>query len=86
MLRVVGQNRGLIDTAKNIGAEGEALDFLITEQRDFFTKRGEAVEWKTRGHDEPPDLPARLLATGFVPEDRETVMIGLTERMAVEPM
>jgi hypothetical protein len=86
VLRVVGQHRGFIDTARNVGVQGEALDSLISEQRDFFTQRGEAVEWKTRGHDEPPDLPARLLAAGFVPEGRETVVIGRAEQMAVEPV
>jgi hypothetical protein len=49
VLRVVGQHRGFIDTARNVGAAGEALDALIIEQRDFFAQRGEAVEWKTRG-------------------------------------
>jgi hypothetical protein len=86
VLRVVGQHRGFIESARNVGVQGEALDSLISEQRDFFTQRGEAVEWKTRGHDEPPDLPARLLAAGFVPEERETVVIGLAEQMAVEPV
>jgi GNAT superfamily N-acetyltransferase len=86
LVRVVGQHRGFIDTARNVGAQGAALDSLIIEQRDFFAKRGEAVEWKTRGHDEPPDLPARLLAAGFVPEERETVVIGVAEQMAVEPV
>jgi GNAT superfamily N-acetyltransferase len=86
VVRVVGQHRGFIDTARNVGAQGEALDSLIIEQRDFFAQRGEAVEWKTRGHDEPSDLPARLLAAGFVPEERETVVIGVAEQMAVEPV
>jgi GNAT superfamily N-acetyltransferase len=86
VLRVVGQHRGFIETARDVGAQGKALDALISDQRDFFAKRGEAVEWKTRGHDEPPDLPARLLAAGFVPEERETVVIGVAEQMAVEPM
>ena len=86
VLRVVGQHRGFISTPRDVGAHGEALDSLISEQRDFFARRGEAVEWKTRGHDEPPDLPARLLAAGFVPEERETVVIGLAQQMAVEPV
>jgi GNAT superfamily N-acetyltransferase len=86
VLRVVGQHRGFIDTASNVGVQGQALDLLIIEQRDFFAQRGEAVEWKTRGHDEPPDLPARLLAAGFVPEERQTVVIGVAEQMAAEPV
>jgi hypothetical protein len=86
VLRVVGQHRGFVDTARNVGAAGQALDDLILQQRDFFAQRGEAVQWKTRGHDEPPDLPARLLAADFVPEERETVVIGIAEQMAVEPV
>jgi hypothetical protein len=54
VVRVVGQHRGFIDTARNVEAQGAVLDSLISEQRDFFAQRGEAVEWKTRGHDEPP--------------------------------
>jgi hypothetical protein len=84
VVRVVGQHRGFIDTASNVGVQGQALDLLIMEHRDFFARRGEAVEWKTRGHDEPADLPVRLLAAGFVPEEPETVVIGVAEQMAVE--
>jgi GNAT superfamily N-acetyltransferase len=85
VLRVVGQRRGFIDPARDVGVEGADLDALITEHRDFFAQRGESVEWKTRGHDNPADLPAHLLAAGFVPEDQETVVIGLAEQMAAEP-
>jgi len=53
VVRVVGQHRDFIDTARNVGAQGATLDALITAPRDFFAQRGEAVEWKTRGHDEP---------------------------------
>jgi hypothetical protein len=62
------------------------LDALIARQRDFFAARGEAVEWKTRGHDLPADLPARLRVAGFVPEDRETVLIGVAAGMAADPV
>jgi hypothetical protein len=82
VLRVTGQHRGFIETARDIGVESEALDALIEHNRDFFSARGEAVEWKTRAHDLPTDLPDRLLAAGFVPEDTETVVIGETARMA----
>jgi GNAT superfamily N-acetyltransferase len=82
VLRVTGQHRGFIETARDIGVESEALDALIERNRDFFSARGEAVEWKTRAHDLPTDLPDRLLAAGFVPEDTETVVIGETARMA----
>ena len=57
--------------------DGDELDALIARQRDFFARRGEAVEWKTRAHDRPQDLPDRLRRAGFVPEPVETVLIGL---------
>lgn len=82
VLRVTGQHRGFIETARDIGVESEALDALIERNRDFFSARGEAVEWKTRAHDLPTDLPDRLVAAGFIPEDTETVVIGETARMA----
>jgi GNAT superfamily N-acetyltransferase len=84
ILRVVGRQRGFIDPAPDLGVAGDALDGLICEQRDFFAARGEAVEWKTRGHDRPAEVPERLVAAGFVPEDQETVMIGPAHRLAVE--
>lgn len=41
-------------------------------------------EWKTRGHDWPPDLDARLRAHGFEPEEVETVMVGEAALLAVD--
>lgn len=42
------------------------------------------VEWKTRGHDHAPGLHDALLAAGFEPEDRESVMIGDARLLAVD--
>ena len=85
VLRVTGQNRGFIETAQTLNVEGAELDRLIRTHRDFFADRGEAVEWKTRAHDVPADIPERLLTAGFAPEDEETVMVGVAQSMAVEP-
>jgi hypothetical protein len=49
---------------------------LIARQRDYFAARGCGVEWKLHGHDRPTDLPERLAAAGFAPEETETVVIG----------
>ena len=38
--------------------------------------RGQVVEWKTYGYDEPADLPERLVRAGFVAQDPEVVLIG----------
>lgn len=85
LLRIVGQVRGFITAPRDVGLRGVELDRLIARQRDYFAERGEAVEWKTRGHDEPADLTDRLRDAGFVPEERETVLIGLSAQMAAEP-
>ena len=57
-------------------------DRAISEQVAHFASlddgRGRRFEWKVFGHDRPDDLPARLLAAGFAPEDPETLVIGLT--------
>ena len=86
VLRVVGQVRGFISAPRDTGVRGTDLDRLIARQRDYFAARGEAVEWKTYGYDEPADLPDRLRAAGFVPEDTETVVVALTTAIATEPV
>jgi GNAT superfamily N-acetyltransferase len=70
--------RGFVTYVDLVGLEGDELDALIARQRDFYDARGEAVEWKLHGHDRPADLPDRLTAAGFVPEESETVVIGAT--------
>jgi hypothetical protein len=86
VLRVVGAERGFISAPPDTGLRGAELDRLIARQRDYFTGRGEAVEWKTYAHDQPPDLVQRLRAAGFEPEDLETVVVGRTAAMATEPV
>ena len=44
----------------------------------------EEFEWKTRGHDWPPDLDERLEAHGLVPDEVETVMVGEASHLAVD--
>lgn len=83
IVRVIGGRRGFISGPRDLGVDGPALDTLIARQRNFFAARGESVEWKTRGHDRPADLPQRLTGAGFVAEPRETVLIGTAESMAV---
>jgi len=85
LLRIVGQFRGFVSAPPDIALDGDELDRLIARQRDYFAARGEAVEWKTRGHDKPGDLTDRLRAAGFVPEDQETVLIGAADRLAATP-
>lgn len=86
LVRVVGEERGFISAPRDTGVRGADLDRLIARQRDYFAARGEAVEWKTYDYDEPPDLPDRLRAAGFVPEDPETVVVALTTAIAAQPV
>ncbi|MEU6244339.1 GNAT family N-acetyltransferase [Streptomyces sp. NPDC047024] len=86
LTRVVGWHRGFVTGPRDLGVYGTELDALIARQRDFYAARGEAVEWKTRGHDLPADLTDRLTAAGFVAEDSETVLVGRSEDLAVAPV
>lgn len=74
--------RGLITYCDLAGMTGRALDNFIAAQRDHFARLGLAVEWKYHSHDQPADLPDRLAAAGFVPEDAETLLIGESARLA----
>jgi GNAT superfamily N-acetyltransferase len=84
LLRVSGRSRGLVETSQTLNCDNEALDALIVAQRNFFASRGEAVEWKTRAHDLPANIPERLLAAGFVPEETETVMVAETAQLVTK--
>ena len=42
------------------------------------------VEWKTRGHDVAPGLHEALVDNGFVPEERETIMMGEAQLLAAD--
>ncbi|AHI02138.1 GNAT family N-acetyltransferase [Kutzneria viridogrisea] len=82
VVRVVGQHQGFISSPRDLGVRGAALDELIVRQREFFAARAEGVEWKTRGHDLPEELPERLVAAGFAAEDQETVLVGSAGELA----
>lgn len=76
LIRVEYPVRGFVSYRSLERIDGAELDALIARQRDYFAAKGEPVEWKTRGHDKPADLIERLVAAGFVPEERETVVIA----------
>ncbi|SDX90195.1 Ribosomal protein S18 acetylase RimI [Micromonospora pattaloongensis] len=90
LIRVRGLDPGGFLTYRRLdGLDGAGLDELIARQRALFAERGEPVEWKLHGHDEPVDLPDRLRAAGFEPQAQETVMIGpvapLADTLPVPP-
>jgi GNAT superfamily N-acetyltransferase len=86
LLRYHGFTFGGFIDYRDLGAlDGPALDALIARQVSVFAERGERFEWKLYGHDLPGDLPDRLRAAGFVPEDTETVVIAPVAAIAGEP-
>jgi GNAT superfamily N-acetyltransferase len=86
LLRVVGfGDRGMVEYRDLGGLDGGELDTLIARQVRIFAERGESFEWKLHGHDRPADLPERLRAAGFVPEELETVVIAPVSALGVEP-
>jgi hypothetical protein len=81
--RVAGlDERGFVTYMSLNGIPDDEVDALIARARDYFAARGQAVEWKLHGHDSPADLADRLRRAGFVPEDQETVVIGLAAPLA----
>ena len=86
VLRIVGGHVGRIRAPRDVGVTGAELDRLIARQRDYFRARGQGVEWKLRAHDRPVDLPERLAAAGFVPQEPSAVLLGFAEEVAAEPV
>jgi hypothetical protein len=64
----------------------EAVDALVAETVAYFAaiSQVDEFEWKTRGHDWPPDLDRVLRAHGLEPEEVETVMVGEADHLAVD--
>ena len=58
---------------------GAAADAAITAQAQHFAALGVDCEWKLYSHDQPADLPDRLLAAGFAAGDPETLMVAPVE-------
>jgi len=54
--------------------DGTDADDVIRGEQAHFGALGRGFEWKHFAHDRPADLPARLLAAGFVAEPPEALM------------
>jgi hypothetical protein len=66
------------------GIDGPELDQLIADQVAYFAKLGTKVEWKYYTHDLPTDLPDRLTAAGFTPDEEECLLIGDLAELSAE--
>jgi GNAT superfamily N-acetyltransferase len=64
-------------------------DAAIAVAVDWFRPRGREFEWKHYGYDRPADLPDRLRAAGFEPDEEEALIVGevavVRDRLAAAP-
>jgi GNAT superfamily N-acetyltransferase len=84
--RMFTGHRGMVEYRSVAHLAPAELDALIARQRDVFAALGAPVEWKWHAHDRPADLPERLRAAGFQPEERETVVVGPVDPLAAGPV
>ncbi|MBN9100979.1 MAG: hypothetical protein J0I49_23130 [Pseudonocardia sp.] len=61
----------------------DTADAAIAEQVRRFAGTG-SWEWKHYSHDEPADLPDRLVAAGFRPEPAETLLVAEIADLALD--
>lgn len=85
LVRARFERGGFVSYRDLDGLTGSALDDLILRTVAYFRDETDVddLEWKTRGHDAPADLGARLLEAGFRADPEETVMIGEASALAV---
>lgn len=86
LLRAVMDWGGFVTYSDLGGLAGPALDELVSSTVVWFRDETDVsrFEWKSRGHDAPADLGARLEAHGLVAEPEETVMMGEAALLAVD--
>jgi hypothetical protein len=65
--------------------DDEDADEVIAAQVVRFAETARSWEWKHYSHDQPSDLPERLLAAGFVQEEPEALLFAQIEDLAFDP-
>jgi GNAT superfamily N-acetyltransferase len=86
ILRMIGPDREASANAILFASlDGAAADEAIERQVAFFGADGRSFEWKHFSHDEPADLPRRLRAAGFSPDEPETFVALDLERAISHP-
>jgi len=61
-------------------------DAQIAHEKAYFAARGRRFEWKHHAYDRPADLPARLIAAGFEPEEEEALVVAEVAGLATDVM
>jgi GNAT superfamily N-acetyltransferase len=70
--------RGFVTYRDLDGADARTLATWVRQVLEHYRQDPDVdrVEWKTRGHDHAPHLHDLLAASGFEPDDAESIMIG----------
>lgn len=78
--------RGFVSYRDLGGADADTISRLVKQALSHYLADPQItrVEWKTRGHDHAPGLHEALVASGFVPDEPESVVIGETRHLAVD--
>jgi ribosomal protein S18 acetylase RimI-like enzyme len=78
--------RGFVTYRDLAGADSSTIQRWVGEALAHYRgdPRISRVEWKTRGHDHAPGLHDALLASGFTPDEPESIMIGEARTLAVD--
>ena len=86
LLCAVFDHGGFVSYRDLGGLDGDHLDALVERVVAHYRDDTDvdSFEWKSRGHDLPADLGARLTAHGLAAEPVETVMIGEASSLAVD--
>ena len=80
------RGRGFITYRDLGGADSATIRNLVLETLDYYRADTSItmVEWKARAHDRAPDLHRTLTDNGFAAGEKESIMIGEAQRLAVD--
>ncbi len=78
--------RGFVTYGAPRGSESSTLPALVGPALDHYRSSPSIrrVEWKARGHDAVPGLHEALCASGFEPDEQESIMLGPAQALDVE--
>jgi len=67
------------------GLEDADVDAVIATQIERFGEIANCWEWKHYSYDQPPELPDRLMAAGFVRREAEALLVADLAEITLDP-
>lgn len=71
IVRILGKSNTVVFSDLDDGTARGA----VTEQAEYFRRGRAELEWKVYGYDRPESLESILAAEGFVPDEKETLVL-----------